>query len=351
VIKRLFGSLQATRILERFRLPDRSANDETLWRESLREMARHFPPSGAELRLLSFIGNEKFAAQLLELRPDLSITLVDFGWLDFKWLWFTTAGKKFANKPTIDKVQWVYCSGSSLPFADNSFDVIAEPVHMTMYSGGRAGYVRSLRERTMPILRPGGRLIKLMTINHLSDGQLLIKAGFARVLSEKILDGYCVLIRGEKPYTQSSTIERIAQTSARDESADGGQIISPEMLESASKGKFVFLLVRQIPDKPVWALQPDEPIRWRAAMVNAQDQQSVLLVFTSLNKAVEFMQSAVTSNTIQGINKVAKYPKTTVRDYAIDLLLNPSFDLVRERYPYTGIMLDVDPQRAVTGEE
>ena len=47
------------------------------WRASLREMARHLPPSGAVLKVID-VGSGNSALQLLEYRPDLRILGVDF---------------------------------------------------------------------------------------------------------------------------------------------------------------------------------------------------------------------------------------------------------------------------------
>src|SRR5258705_13909184 len=77
---RLFGSLRATWFyFDRIRLPYLWMTDNPLWRDSLREMARHFPPGGAELKILDLgCGPGNSALQLLEYRPDLRILGIDF---------------------------------------------------------------------------------------------------------------------------------------------------------------------------------------------------------------------------------------------------------------------------------
>jgi hypothetical protein len=148
-------------------------------------------------------------------------------------------------------------------------------------------------------------------------------------------------------------VERIAQTVALDEVSDGLQIVDADGLISASRGKFVFLLVRQTPDKPAWDIQPGTQLRWQAAMVSDQGERPFLLAFTSLSKAVEFMQSAVMTGYLYGINKVAKFEKGVARHWSSDMLLNPPFEVLHsaDGYAVKGIMLDVDPASAVTGEE
>ncbi len=219
------------------------------------------------------------------------------------------------------------------------------------------------------VLRPGGRLIMLNPADrpfpfrrlhqrftleqvaaHLDD------AGFARVLSERVADGYGILSRGEKPYPNLSTVQRIAQTAARDEPkqvSEALQVVNTGQLGEAIRGRFVYLLIRQTPDKPAWAVQHGEPIRWQAAMVNDEREQPSLVMFTSLSKAVEFMQPAVTGGVLHGINKVAKFEKSRAARWSADALINPQFEILRNspRFTFKGVQMDVDPASAVSGEE
>src|SRR5204862_4575562 len=100
-------------------------------------------------------------------------------------------------------------------------------------------------------------------------------------------------------------------------------------LLSASRGRFVFVLIKQTPNKPAWAIQPGESIRWQAAMMTDRAGRSLLLAFTSLPKAVEFMQTAVMTGTLKDIHRVAKFDKTAAREWGTDLMLNPPFELLR----------------------
>src|SRR5262249_29017406 len=105
-------------------------------------------------------------------------------------------------------------------------------------------------------LRPGGRLIILD-----SDGQPghrlvapVESAGYTRILVEPLSEEGGVLMRGEKPHTTPDTLERIRQVAGRDGDSD----------LSTYSGRYVHLLIQQIPNKPAWKLQPDEKIEWRA---------------------------------------------------------------------------------------
>jgi ubiquinone/menaquinone biosynthesis C-methylase UbiE len=346
-------------------------------------MSRHFPPSGAELKVLDVgCGPGNSALQLLTFRPDLRIIGVDFAANILKDAQ-TAARKAQQTKRTA----WIQGDALKLPLPDNSVDTIT--AHSVLYM------VRDTTQflaEAMRVLRPGGRLILLnptdipypfglvtkawRSKSHLSImvwhavsqmhrrytleqlAQTLNNAGFARVLSERVVEGYGILSRGEKPYTHLSTIDRIAGTVVLDDSTGSGeqpQIIEAATLETTSRGKFVFLLVRQTPDKPSWSLNPNDVIRWQAAMINDSERNGAphLIAFTSLSKAVAFMQAAVTANALIGINKVAKYDKAVASGWAADLLLNPSFEVLRNspQFKFNGIMMDVDPNRAVVGEE
>jgi hypothetical protein len=186
----------------------------------------------------------------------------------------------------------------------------------------------------------------------------LSRAGFDRILTERAVQGYGILSRGEKPYTHLSTVERISQTAALDSEVAELQVVDSAALDTVSRGRFVFLLVRQTPNKPQWALKPGEAIRWDAAMVNVVSTGSdgqgkpYLLAFTSLPKAVEFMQPAVTSGLIKDINKVAKFDKTVGQRWAAEVLINPTFEVLRQTDRFSfGASMVVDPASAVMGEE
>jgi len=332
------------------------------WRDVLREMSRHLPPGSAELKVLDVgAGPGDSTLQLLEFRLDLCILSVDFSARTLRLA--RRAGTYYQ-----DCVAWAQADVTKLPARDNSFDAVTAHNIYSMLEEHPAFLHAFLRE-TLRVLRPGGRLIMLdpaqglfgflrrrhrstlaQVAAHLND------AGYARVLSERVADGAGILSRGEKPYPALNTVERIAQTAAHDDvdsSNDALQIVDAANLANTIRGRFVFVLVRQTPDKPVWAIQPGEAIRWQAAMVNDERNKPYLLAFASLSKAVAFMQPAVTGGVLQGINKVGKFEKHAAAKWSADVLINPAFETLRtsSQFTFKGVQMDVDPASAVSGEE
>src|SRR5690606_40606466 len=117
------------------------------------------------------------------------------------------------------------------------------------------------------------------------------------------------LFRSEKPHTAQRTIDRIAQVAGRDAAVD---------LERYT-GRYVHLLIRQTPNKPVWAMQPEDVIEWQAAAITGADGPA-LLAFSSLPKAVAFMQPAVVQGLIRDVNKVGKFRREVARSWTVPLL-------------------------------
>lgn len=186
-------------------------------------------------------------------------------------------------------------------------------------------------------LRPGGRLI----LAHAAPAEELLaaltSAGFIHCLVEPFENGL-TLYRGEKPRAGSplSTGAHIKVASV------------PE--ERASATPFIFLLITQTPNKPVWKLAPDEKLEWRAACGrDPLTEQISLLAFSSLVKAVAFMQKAVLAQWLAGINKVGQFRAEVAPTWDAPLTLNPEFETVRGWA--TAPPLSVDPQVAITGEE
>jgi hypothetical protein len=162
-----------------------------------------------------------------------------------------------------------------------------------------------------------------------------------------------VLLRGERPHTTTDTLERIQQVAR----GDGDTLDF-----AAYKGRYVFLLVRQTPNKPAWKLQPGEAITWHAAAVesppsllsvvgtlyatSAPNANAVtVLAFSSLPKAVAFMQPAVMSGLIKDVNKVARFSREMAQTWSWSLLLNPTLDLLEGRR-LVFISVDVDSAEA-----
>lgn len=264
--------------------------------EFIAVMLKHLPPSGAQLHLLDVGGvvGEPFLQQ----RKDLHRTTING-------------------------------AAANWQLAPLSFDaVMACNVELT------ADFLAAC----LTVLRPGGRLIVVDA--HSRAGaehvRLLEDAGYTRILVEPALaDGTGALLRGEKPHTEARTVDRIQQVAGRD---------APDT--AAFRGRYVHLLIRQTPNKPVWALKPDDVIEWHAAALNRNDNGPVLLAFTSLPKAVAFMQPAVMQGVIVDINKVGKFSRETAQ--AWPLLLNPTLDAVAGQ---DMIFYPVDSQAAEAPDE
>lgn len=180
-------------------------------------------------------------------------------------------------------------------------------------------------------LRPGGRLI----LAHPAPSRLLLAAltaaGFIHCLVESY--GEATLYRGERPPV-GSPVERLQTLTA----------------SAAQLPRSVFLLIQQSPNRPAWKLAPGERLEWHAATVlDPATGRPTLLAFSSLVKAVAFMQAAILSSWLTGINKVGKFRAEAAHTWAWPLKLNPEFELVRALT--IGPAYEVDAQTAVTGEE
>jgi hypothetical protein len=187
------------------------------------------------------------------------------------------------------------------------------------------------------LLRPGGRLILATNADPQTLLDALTNAGFIHCLVEPL--GHLTLYRGERP-PEGSSLQRL-ETLA--ESRPPSSVYRPPS---------VFLLLSQTPNKPAWKLSPDEKLEWRAVtLLDPATGQPALLAFSSLVKAVAFMQAAILAplRVITGVNKVAKFRAEVAQRWELPLILNPAFDDVRS-VPL-GPAYSVDPQMAVTGEE
>jgi len=193
-------------------------------------------------------------------------------------------------------------------------------------------------------LRPGGRLI----LTHHADPETLLAALTAAGLIHCLVEphGPLCLYRGERP-PGGSSLERTRALAANRpaEAAQALPITSPEALT----GPYVFLLIRQTPNKPAWKLAPGEPVTWQAATVLAAGGPPELLAFSSLVKAVACLQGAVLAGQLGGINKVGKFPKSAAGAWDLPLTLNPAFEAIRQLEP--GPPFEVDPHAAITGDE
>jgi hypothetical protein len=241
-------------------------------RRLIEAIAKHLPPSAATLRLMDVGG--AVGATLAGLRGDLQVMPVP-----------------------------------DLPasISPNSVDaVVAYDVALSQefLSAALAG------------LRPGGRLIIVNPAGVVSATwvKTLEDTGYVRILVEPASNPGGVLIRGEKPHTEQRTPDRIQQVAGRD----------ANLLDLASyTGRYIHLLIRQSPNKPVWKLAPGEQVEWHAVAL-ANNGAPALLAFSSLPKAVAFMQPTVLSGRIKDVNKVAKFSRETAQQWASPVILNPT---------------------------
>lgn len=350
-----------------------------LWRESVHEMARHFPPSGATLRLLDIgCGPANSALELLRLRPDVCII-----GLDRSRGMLRQAQQVVRIASEGGRVQLAEADACQLPLPANSLDAItAHSVYYLLSPEAKPAFLTE----ALRVLRPGGRLIMLdpaaipypLSVIHRapraalsvlawhavsrtherltpqSIARTLGTAGFARVLGERAVEGCGVLSRGEKPFINQTPVERTADVAALDEDSatTNLQIIHPVTGFDQVRGRNLFLLIQQTPNKPVWTLKPGELITWGVATAS-DNGVPVALAFTSLPKAVAFMQPAVIAGVLIGINKVAKFDRSVAARWDFPIVLNPTLDALREssRYKLPGALIGIDPQTAVTGEE
>jgi hypothetical protein len=196
-------------------------------------------------------------------------------------------------------------------------------------------------------LRPGGRLI----LTHVAEPEALLaaltKVGLIHCLVEP--HGPSSLYRGERP-PEGSPTERLQTLATANSSGSAPNYHLPITNYLDLKTPFIFLLVIQTPNKPAWKLSPGERVEWRAAtLLTAADAPPVLLGFSSLVKAVAYMQGAVMAQRLAGVNKVGKFPASAAQGWPLPLALNPEFERVRDLQ--AGPLCEVDPQIAVTGDE
>ncbi len=303
---------------------------DQLWRAALPELLRHLPPSGSLLSLL-YVGAPDQAAALAELRPDLALSLYD-------------------------------------PSGEALFAPEAASYDALLVQGAQLRQREAFLSAALAALRLGGRLIMLDAAADAPEGcsawqldalqpvtlaqmvQSLERAGYVRVLTERLLEGCLVLSRGERDYTHLSTLERVERVAARDATPDGALLpMAADAVAEAVRGNFIFVLARQASSRPAW----EAPAQVWRALTLTDGEQVCLPVFSALPKAVAFMQAAIKAGAFSGVNKIGKFPKSALQGWQSAFLLNPTFaDLQRTgRFQREGAALALDPRDAVTGEE
>ena len=192
----------------------------------------------------------------------------------------------------------------------------------------------------MDALRPGGRFIAVLSAESVDETwmRLLENHGYVRILVEAAVDGVGVLLRGERAHPAADTRQRISSVAAAD----------ADLLNLSSyRGRYLHLLIRQSPNKPVWQLRADERIEWRALALQLPDSRR-LLAFSSLPKAVGFLQEAVLAGATYDINKVGKFDKATAATWQWEIELNPKADLLQIGAVF---WRSVDPESAAASDE
>lgn len=263
---------------------------------------KQLPPSAASLHLLDV--NGELGDALAQFRADLALT-----------------------RASGDVATW-----SALPQA--GFDAIIARNYAL-----NADFLA----RCLDLLRPGGRLI---VVNELSAdlraiGGRLEDAGYVRILVEaETLNGAPVtLIRGERAHQTTDTLARVQVAAAAD---------SDRLSLADFRGRYVHLLVVQTPNLPPWRRDVDVDLRWQALAVGDSDGQQHLLAFSSLPKAVSFLQPAVLSGQMYVVNKVAKWQRDVIADWEMSIWLNPPVEVLNGRKQY---LIDVDRTSAEASDE
>ncbi len=259
-------------------------------------MAKHLPPSGAALRLVDVFG--RAAPVLREQRPDIEVIY---------------APKKESG--------WRIAAGSA--DAVTAYDCEPSP---------------ALLRSALRVLRPGGRLVIMNP--QLDPAETYVRtlesAEYTRILVE--VGAECplpvgALIRGEKSHTEERTLDRVKQVAATD---------TPQRI-----ARYLHILIHQTPYKPAWRMTSEDKIQWQAVGIAGNDEV-VLLTFSSLPKAVEFMQPAVMAGHITNVNKIAKFKWDLVKQWPFPTILNPSDEIFDTQ---AVVMLDIDPANAEAPDE
>ena len=271
----------------------------TLKHKLVEAAIRHLPPSASQLQLLDI--NSEASAVMGETRHDI-----------------------VATAASGDSQSW--------EFEDARFDAVVA-----------LDYILNtpFLNKVLAVLRPGGRLIVVQSQGEIKEsiGRTLEANGFTRILIESVENvSSGVLIRGERPHATDDTLQRIESVAYHD---------SEQLDLTNFKGRYVHLLILQTPNKPVWRMERGEPIEWQAVGL-ADEDHPALLGFSSLPRAVRFMQSAVLNGTLTGINKVGKFSKDTASTWTHTILINPAQAVLDNGQI---VFIPVDPATAEAADE
>ncbi len=264
----------------------------SITRSFIEALGKHLPQETARLRLADV--QSRAGLVLGEMRPDLEIVAIPRRVDDWS-------------------------------LAPNSVDVV------TAYDMGLS---QAFLRATLTALRPGGRLIVVNPRGEATPKlvKLLEDAGFIHIFVEAAIDQprpTGVLLRGEKPRPKAA--DRVIPEA------------SPAAMPAERRQeRFVHLLICQT----VVSAENSNALVWQAAAV-VGDDETVMLAFSSLAKAIQFMQPAVVTGRIQDVNKVAKFNWSVAKSWPHPFMLNPTDDIL-ESYP--AVFVPVDPATAETLE-
>ena len=110
----------------------------------------------------------------------------------------------------------------------------------------------------------------------------------------------------------------------------------------------MYLIIPQTTNKPLAKLRRGEAHTWYGAgILNNRDErhEEILLVFSNLTRAVEFMQPAIVDGYMQEVNQIAKFAWDTVRGWPMPVILNPSDEILRTN---AVVWMAIDPSKAET---
>lgn len=338
------------------------STDQPTWKASCAELVRHFPPTAEPPRVLDLgCGPGVSALELARRLPDAQVI-----GLDIASGMLRQAQRYAARDGLAGHIPWVQADAARLPFASSSLDVVTGHSFLYLVSDRQGVLAEAYR-----VLRPGGRIVLMepndrrfalgllrrvlaefrftvsailwhiysrlhgpLTPTRLAEA--LRQAGFVHILAEETLAGLGLIGRGEK-----------------------GRLVVQQNADSAPsqlpRSPHLYLLITQTPNRPGWEKVHEEELRWEAQVVtDCQTGQEHILAFTSLVKAVAFMQSAVIAGLIRNVNKVGKFRRETVEAWGRPFLINPAWDDLRaagSRYSLTDRTVPVDHRQRERYEE
>jgi hypothetical protein len=214
-----------------------SALPDAVWRAALSELLRHLPPSGSALRLL-YVGAPEQAAAVSALRADLDLTVYD-----------PSGGAPF--QPELDYYDALLVQGAQVREREPFLRAALTALRL----GGRLIMFDVAADAPAPCAAQQLETAHGVTMADMQE--LLMRIGYVRVLIERLLDGCAVLSRGERDYTQLSTLERVQRTAERDTTPERASApMDAAALQDALRGNFIFALIRQDAVRPAWEAQP-----------------------------------------------------------------------------------------------